>query len=67
MRSSDYLHVDARAPIYDRSRVLDVPVEHFVGDIPTAAAARPPAAKKSPSSRPNPKVRREVLELVRAY
>ncbi len=55
------------------SRVLDVPVEYFFGDMPAAVAASSPAnkkrgrAKKPPSYEPDPMARRETLELVRAY
>ncbi len=59
--------------LFDLTRVLDVSIEHFFEDIPAAVAARSPAAtkrgaaKKSPRYEPNPMVRRETLELVRAY
>jgi transcriptional regulator with XRE-family HTH domain len=59
--------------LYDLSRVLDVPVNYFFEDMPTAATARPPVtkgrgkAKKPPRYEPNPMHKRETLELVRAY
>ncbi len=59
--------------LYDLTRVLDVSIEHFFEDIPAAVAASSPAAtkrgtaKKSPRYEPNPMVKRETLELVRAY
>ena len=55
------------------SRVLDVPVEYFFGDMPAAVAASSPAntkrgrAKKPPSYESDPMARRETLQLVRAY
>ncbi len=55
------------------SRVLDVPIQHFFDDMPTEVAARSPAKKKRgkaeklPSYEPDPMVKRETLELVRAY
>ncbi len=58
--------------LYDLSRLLDVPIQHFFDDMPTAVAASSPTleggrAKKPPSYEPNPMVKRETLELVRAY
>ncbi len=59
--------------LYDLSRVFDVPVEHFFEDIPAEVAASSPAAKKSgkakkpPGYELDPMVKRETLELVRAY
>ncbi len=58
--------------LFELSRVLDVPVEYFFEDMPTAAAASSPAAgggkaKKLLSYEPNPMLKRETLELVRAY
>ncbi len=58
--------------LYDLARVLDVSIEHFFEDIPVAVAASSPAgggdrAKKPPRDEPDPLVRRETLELVRAY
>ncbi len=55
------------------ARVLDVSIEHFFEDMPPEVEARSPAAtkrgtaKKSPRYEPNPMVKRETLELVRAY
>ena len=59
--------------LYDLSRVLDVPVEHFFEDIPPAVATSSPATKgrskvkEPPRYEPDPIVKRETLELVRAY
>ncbi len=58
--------------LYDLSRLLDVPIEYFFGDMPTAVAASSPTlvggrAKKPPSYEPDPMATRETLELVRAY
>ncbi len=59
--------------LFDLSRVLDVPVEYFFDDMPTAVAASSPAtkrggkAKKPPSYEPDLIHKRETLELVRAY
>ncbi len=59
--------------LFALSRVLDVPIEHFFDDMPTAVAASSPAtkrggkAKKLPSYEPDPMAKRETLELVRAY
>ncbi len=58
--------------LYDLARVLDVPIEHFFDDMPTAVAASSPAqgggkAKKPPSYEADPMAKRETLELVRAY
>ena len=59
--------------LFNLSRVLDVPVEFFFDDMPTAVAASSPAtekrgsSKKPPSYEPDPMARRETLELVRAY
>ncbi len=53
--------------------VLDVPIQFFFDDMPTAVAASSPAnkkrgkAKKLPSYEPDPMAKRETLELVRAY
>ena len=53
--------------------MLDVPIEHFFDDMPTAVAAsslatkRRGKAKKLPSYEPDPMAKRETLELVRAY
>ncbi len=58
--------------LYDLARLLDVPIEHFFDDMPTAVAASSPTlgggrAKKLPSYAPDPMAKRETLELVRAY
>ncbi len=58
--------------LYDLARVLDVPIQFFFDDMPTAVAASSPAqdggrAKKLPSYEPDPMATRETLELVRAY
>ena len=52
------------------SRVLNVPIEYFFEDMPTAVAAISPAtkgrgkAKKLPMDEPDPMVKRETLEFV---
>ncbi len=58
--------------LFALSRVLDVPVEYFFDDMPTAVTASSPTlgggkAKKPPSYELDPMARRETLELVRAY
>ncbi len=59
--------------LYDLSRVLDVPIEHFFEDMPPEVAANSLATKgrgrmkKLPSYEPNPMARPETLKLVRAY
>ena len=56
--------------LYDLSRVLDVPVSFFFDDIDPAVAARPTEAAAVPDearAEPDPMMRRETLELVRAY
>ncbi len=59
--------------LYDLSRLLDVPIQHFFDDMPAAAAASSPAtkkrgrAKKPPSYEPDLMAKRETLELVRGY
>ncbi len=58
--------------LFDLSRLLDVPIQYFFDDMPTAVAATSPAlgggkAKKPPSYEPNPMAKRETMELVRAY
>ena len=58
--------------LYDLSRLLDVPIQYFFDDMPTAVAASSPTlgggrAKKPPSYEPDPMAKRETLELVRAY
>ncbi len=57
----------------DLSRVLDVSIEYFFEDMPTAVAAISPAAKKRGKAQkltgyePDLMVKRETLEFVRAY
>ncbi len=59
--------------LYDLARVFDVSVEHFFEDMPPEEAASSLATKgrsrmkKLPSYEPNPMLKRETLELVRAY
>ncbi len=58
--------------LYDLSGTLDVPIEYFFSDMPTAVAGSSPTlgrgrAKKPPSYEPDPTATRETLELVRAY
>ncbi len=58
--------------LFALSRVLDVPIQYFFDDMPTAVAASSPAqgggkAKKLPSYEPDPMAKRETLQLVRAY
>ncbi len=58
--------------LYALSGTLDVPIEYFFSDMPTAVAASSPTlgggrAKKPPSYQPDPMATRETLELVRAY
>ncbi len=58
--------------LYDLARLLDVPIEHFFDDMPTAVAASSSAqgggkGKEPPSYEPDPMARRETLQLVRAY
>ena len=58
--------------LFDLSRLLDVPIQFFFDDMPTAVAASSPAqgggkAKKPPSYELDPMAKRETLQLVRAY
>ncbi len=58
--------------LFALTRVLDVPIQYFFDDMPTAVAASSPAqgggkAKKLPSYEPDPMAKRETLGLVRAY
>ncbi len=58
--------------LFELSRVLDVPVSFFFDELdPDTAEAVPSAvashAPPSPSAGPDPMMRRETLELVRAY
>ena len=52
--------------------MLDVPIEYFFGDMPSAVAASSSTlgrgrAKELPSYESNPMATRETLEFVRAY
>ncbi len=55
------------------TRVLDVSIDYFFEDMPPEVAAIPSApkgrgeAKKAPSHELDPMLKRETLELVRAY
>ncbi len=58
--------------LFDLARVLDVPVEFFFDDMSDDVAARSPGQSKGTASEavdvgPDPKAKRETLELVRAY
>jgi len=58
--------------LFALSGVLDVPIEYFFDDMPTAVAATSPVvgggkAKKPPSYELDPMAKRETLQLVRAY
>ncbi len=58
--------------LYDLSRVLDVPIEHFFEDMPADVATSSSAkgrgkAKEPPGYDLDPMTKRETLELVRAY
>ncbi len=59
--------------LFDLTRVLDVSIEHFFEDMPPEVADSSPAARKSgkakkpPNFETDPMVKRETLELVRAY
>ncbi len=58
--------------LYALSGTLDVPIEYFFSDMPTAVAASSPtlgrgSAKQPLSYQPDPMATRETLELVRAY
>ncbi len=59
--------------LYGLSQLFDVPIEYFFEDMPPEVATISPAAKKRgtmnelPSYEPDPVVKRETLELVRAY
>ncbi len=58
--------------LYDLSRVFDVSIEHFFEDMPADVAASSPTkgrskAKEPPGYELDPMVKRETLELVRAY
>ncbi|NIA72161.1 helix-turn-helix transcriptional regulator [Pelagibius litoralis] len=58
--------------LFDLSRVLDVPVGFFFDEMPTDVAAsspaqRPGVGRPAPEQELDPLVKRETLELVRAY
>ncbi len=58
--------------LFDLSRVLDVPIEYFFGDMPAAVAACSPAqgggmSEEAAKYELDPMAKRETLELVRAY
>jgi transcriptional regulator with XRE-family HTH domain len=58
--------------LFDLSRVLEVPIEYFFGDMPaevvrSLAGKRRSRADQPPSYDLNPIAKRETLELVRAY
>ncbi len=58
--------------LFALTRVLDVPIQYFFDDMPTAIAASSPAqgggkGKELPSYELDPMAKRETLELVRAY
>ncbi len=58
--------------LFDLSRVLDVPIEYFFGDMPARVAGilagkRRSRAEQPPSYDLDPIAKRETLELVRAY
>lgn len=58
--------------LFDLSRVLDVPVSFFFDEMPKEVAAsspaqRPGVGKPAPEQELDPLVKRETLELVRAY
>ena len=58
--------------LFDLSRVLDVPIEYFFGDMPAAVAACSPGqgggmSEEASNYELDPMAKRETLELVRAY
>jgi hypothetical protein len=59
--------------LFDLARVLDVPVSYFFEDMSADTAARTPSRikglgeVKAAPIEPDPMVKRETLELVRAY
>ncbi len=58
--------------LFDLSRLLDVPIQHFFDDMPTAVSASSPTlgggkAKELPSHELDPMAKRETLQFVRAY
>src|SRR3546814_13049474 len=69
-RSSDFRVGACR--LFALSLVLDVPFGFFFGEMPAAVAASSPAqlpgsAQPLPEQELDPRVKRETLELVRAY
>ncbi len=62
----------AASKLFRLCQVFDVPINYFFDDMPDSVAASSLGqsrgkAKKSPSYEPNPMLKRETLELVRAY
>ena len=53
--------------LYQISQVLDVPVSYFFDDLSKTPAAAKTLAKSRAEIEPDPMMRRETLELVRAY
>ncbi len=55
--------------LYQLARILDVPVSFFFDDIPEAAEGATPGLREEPVEplERDPMVKRETLELVRAY
>jgi len=58
--------------LYDLARMLDVSIEYFFDELSPEAGASSPAkgrgkVNEPPRDKPDPLVRRETLELVRAY
>ncbi len=57
--------------LFALSRVLDVSIQYFFDEMPTAVAARSPGqggkAKKLPSYESDPMAKPEILKFVRAY
>ncbi len=53
--------------LYDLARVLDVPVSYFFEELGEASSSADPPDNSSESYQSNPMMKRETLELVRAY
>jgi transcriptional regulator with XRE-family HTH domain len=53
--------------LFDLSRVLDVPVAYFFEEMAPSGEGRQAAGEGSDRSEPDPMLKRETLELVRAY
>ena len=53
--------------LYDLSRVLDVPVSYFFEELGDAAPSGSTTEQNTESYQSNPMMKRETLELVRAY